>query len=435
MNNTIKNLTSKGKKIVVPILLSGIATPISFSALAADVRVDSNKASSAYARGWRDRVKPEVNITAPGNSDTVSGLVQITADASDNVGVTAVMFHANGNYIGKDSTPPYSVSVDSSRFENGRLEIGALATDRSGNIGLDSLVVTVENGGSGSDTTPPSVSFITPQSGALVDGITTAQVAASDDSGVENVTFFFKGEQILVDRQAPYSVAIDTTGYSNGAAAITAVATDTWNNTAVASVAVNVNNNGGGREDVPPELTILSPSEGDTLSGTVEIRADATDQSGVKSVYFYAGNTGLGFDSEPPYTFTLQTTRFPNGELEIGAIAADKWENVAQATVKTIVNNGGAQPEKNPPQASITSPADRTTVSGEIEITANIVDESPVEVYFLANGRRLGSVTEAPYTVKLDTKSIPNGSLFINATAIDKWGNMSNTMSTVTVSN
>src|SRR6185295_8713530 len=56
-----------------------------------------------------ETVNPTVSITAPSNGASVSGTVQLTATASDNVGVAGVQFLLDGLAIGsEDLTAPYA---------------------------------------------------------------------------------------------------------------------------------------------------------------------------------------------------------------------------------------------------------------------------------------------------------------------------------------
>lgn len=88
---------------------------------------------------------PSVAITSPADGATVSGIVNITADASDDNGITQVEFFVNGASIGVDTTPSYESSWDSTAIADGNHTITATATDTNGQTGSDSNSVTVDN--------------------------------------------------------------------------------------------------------------------------------------------------------------------------------------------------------------------------------------------------------------------------------------------------
>ena len=121
-----------------------------------------------------DTTPPTAAITAPANGATVSGTVTLTANATDNVGVAGVQFLVDDNPLGaQDTTPPYSVSWDTTTATNGTHTLTALATDTSGNTGLSAPVtVTVANAVT---TAPPAfvqVNSATPQTNQSSVGVT-----------------------------------------------------------------------------------------------------------------------------------------------------------------------------------------------------------------------------------------------------------------------
>src|SRR5215475_11039293 len=83
-------------------------------------------------------------VTAPTGSAPLSGTITITANASDNVGVSGVTFLVDNAVIGggEDTTSPYSVTWDSTTVPNSVHTIIARARDTSGNTG-DSLPLSV----------------------------------------------------------------------------------------------------------------------------------------------------------------------------------------------------------------------------------------------------------------------------------------------------
>ncbi len=67
-----------------------------------------------------DTTAPTVNISSPAAGATVSAVINLTANASDNVAVAGVQFFLDGNPIGtEDTTAPYSISWNTTRVVNG----------------------------------------------------------------------------------------------------------------------------------------------------------------------------------------------------------------------------------------------------------------------------------------------------------------------------
>jgi len=88
---------------------------------------------------------PSVTLTAPGEGATIAGTINVTADASDDNGVTQVEFFVDGNSIGVDDTAPYSVSWDSAGVIDGEHTVSATASDTTSQTGSDSINVIVDN--------------------------------------------------------------------------------------------------------------------------------------------------------------------------------------------------------------------------------------------------------------------------------------------------
>ena len=101
----------------------------------------------AVGAGPPDTTPPTTSITAPASGATVSGTVNVTASASDNVGVTRVEFYVDGALASTDTTSPYSFSWATSGYANGSSHgLSSNAYDAAGNVGTSATVtVTVNN--------------------------------------------------------------------------------------------------------------------------------------------------------------------------------------------------------------------------------------------------------------------------------------------------
>ena len=91
--------------------------------------------------GSSDSTPPTVSITAPANNAQVSGIVNVTADASDNVAVAGVQFLVDGVTTGvEDTVAPYALAWDTRTVPNGAHTLTARASDTSGNTKLSAAV-------------------------------------------------------------------------------------------------------------------------------------------------------------------------------------------------------------------------------------------------------------------------------------------------------
>ncbi len=87
-----------------------------------------------------DKTPPSAGITAPLNGATVSGRVNVSVNATDNVGVTGVELYVDGVLRGTDHTAPYNFTWDSTQVADGKHQLVAAAYDAAGNVGKSSAV-------------------------------------------------------------------------------------------------------------------------------------------------------------------------------------------------------------------------------------------------------------------------------------------------------
>jgi hypothetical protein len=277
---------------------------------------------------------PSVTLTSPVNGATVSGTITVAANASDNVGVTKVEFYRDGStLIGTDTTAAFSVGFSTTMLANGTHSFYAKAYDTAGQSTTSATsTVTVSN--TVTDP-PPLVTLTSPINGATVSGNITVAANASDNIGVTKVEFYRDGSTLIgSDTTAPYSVSFDTTTLANGSHSFYAKAYDTagQSTTSVTST-VTVSN----VTDAPPSVTLTSPVSGATVSGTITVAANASDNVGVAKVEFYRdGSTLIGTDTTGAYSVSFDTTTLPNGTHSFYAKAYDtagNWGTSASVAV------------------------------------------------------------------------------------------------------
>jgi hypothetical protein len=96
--------------------------------------------------GGADRLPPTVSITNPPNGSNQSGVITVSASASDPVGVAGVQFKIDGTNLGaEDVVAPYQVSLDTHTLSAGSHTISATARDNLGNAATVSVTFNVTN--------------------------------------------------------------------------------------------------------------------------------------------------------------------------------------------------------------------------------------------------------------------------------------------------
>ncbi|MGB7531591.1 MAG: S8 family serine peptidase [Halobacteriota archaeon] len=183
--------------------------------------------------------------------------------------------------------------------------------------------------------------------------------------------------------------------------------------------------------DLVPVVDIMSPAEGSTVSVTIVIEADASDDVGVTKVDFYIDDTLLATDIEAPYSCSWDSTSVADGSHIIKATATDTIEQTASDTITVDVDN-----VDDPPTVEITSPVDGATVSGTITIEASASDDKGIsKVDFFINDTLLATDTEAPYNASWDTTTVADGPHNITAIATDTAAQTASDTNGVTVDN
>jgi isoaspartyl peptidase/L-asparaginase-like protein (Ntn-hydrolase superfamily) len=363
-----------------------------------------------------DTTPPTVAVTSLSGGGTVTGVVSIGADASDNVGVVGVQFTIDGGYLGAEYTsPPYALQWDSTSVANGTHVVGAVARDAAGNVQTATTIgVTVIN-----DTVRPSIALTDPIGGAVVNGLVMLAVTASDNVGVAGVQFTLDGVGLAAeDVTAPYSVTLNSATLPNGTHTVGATARDMAGNIqAAAPISITVNN-----DLTAPTVAVLNPATGAMVAGSLTITASASDDVGVVGVQFTVDGANLGPEHlTAPYTMTWNSASLGNGTHAIGAVARDAAGNVQAATaISVTVDN-----DLTAPTVAVLNPDAGATIAGSLALTANASDNvGVVGVQFTVDGVNLGAEDlAAPYSVTWNSASLGNGPHTIAAIARDAAGN------------
>jgi hypothetical protein len=140
-------------------------------------------ATGAYnVNSTADTTAPAAAISAPATGATVSGTVNVTASADDNVGVTTTELYVDGALRTYSTSGSLSFSWDTAQETDGQHTLVAKAYDAAGNVGTSSTVtVTVRNQ---SDTVAPAVTITSPSDGLVITRLKKVSIAAN---GADNI--------------------------------------------------------------------------------------------------------------------------------------------------------------------------------------------------------------------------------------------------------
>ena len=205
---------------------------------------------------YADDTPPQVTIQSP---NIIKGLRIITADATDDHGVSRVEFYLNDTLLITDYSPPYQFTFDSKNYDNGMHDLRGKAYDTSNNIGYDDLQTNIANY---QDKTAPQVKITSPSSSQTVSGSLDIHITASDDTALLYGQFMVDGnwsgnwypskEGV---KKENFTFPWHTTQYTNGKHRIAFEIYDTDFKNGIGYQDVYVNNEPPKK---PPDLYIIS---------------------------------------------------------------------------------------------------------------------------------------------------------------------------------
>lgn len=193
------------------------------------------------------------------------------------------------------------------------------------------------------DIDAPVITFVTPVEGAAARGSIAIEVTAVDATEVKS--FVFEAPAPLASSSAVVSsdkktatltATYDVSALPDGDVVVRVKAVDALNNESLKSLTIKVSNRG-------PIVTISSPTASMSASGTINVIASATAQSGTVTRLEPVGMVpGLAMDSRPDaaaYESRWDTTMLPEGNYTLTMRATDSNGGIGDATVTIRVDN------------------------------------------------------------------------------------------------
>ncbi|MFH1352060.1 MAG: Ig-like domain-containing protein [bacterium] len=180
---------------------------------------------------------------------------------------------------------------------------------------------------------------------------------------------------------------------------------------------------------VPAVVSITSPADGSTVSGTVSVTVDATHPVGISKIEFYVGDDLKFTDSSFPYSWDWDTTEGDDGDYQIKVTAYNTGGGSESKQISVTTDNSG-------PTVSITNPADGSISSGTVNVTAAVSDEHGIsKVEFYIDGVLKFTDTSSPYGWNWVTTAYSESTHTVKITADDTLGHTTSIQHTVTVDN
>ncbi|MFA6004252.1 MAG: Ig-like domain-containing protein, partial [Elusimicrobiota bacterium] len=279
-----------------------------------------------------DTTAPAVTFTSPAAGSTVSGVIGLSASASDNVGVVGVQFKLDGaNQGAEELIAPYEISWVTTGASNGAHTLSAVARDAAGNTQTATVSVTVSN--TVADTTAPTAAITAPANGATVSGSITISGTAADNVAVSAVAVSVDGGAFSsASGTSNWIFSLNTASLANGSHSLTARATDSSGNTKTAAISVTVSN-------APAVLTPRASYSFNAGSGSTAVDISGNGHTGalVNAAWTSSGKFGgaLSFDGSSAYVEIPDADSLTSTDL---TLSADVSLAAASAGMATVVN-------------------------------------------------------------------------------------------------
>ena len=258
---------------------------------------DINGVSSVSQKAYFiiDTGAPVIDVTSPAQSAYFGDDFTIEGTASDNEGVVGVWVITDGvtenaatdTGSGYD-TWSYSAPVPGGGLTNGTRTIKIKAEDQTGKNSIFNLLVVI-------DTEDPSLSFLNPQNSSSVNGEVLLKGTASDNTQLQSVELKIGADEPWTTLTGTYNWehTIDSQSYANATDSVESPpASDIWKLN-VQARATDLAGNTGTVSDFfiyidndldKPTISIISPSEGQNIGGTVLITGTAFDDDALDHI-------------------------------------------------------------------------------------------------------------------------------------------------------
>lgn len=152
-----------------------------------------------------DDQPPTLSVTSPQNMSSypIGNTVTISANASDNIGVTKVEFFSGNTLLCTDTTSPYTCNWSLSGF-GGNYDLIVNAHDASGNKSTQNITVVTYKP---DDKIAPMLFILSPITAAKLNPGQSIEFTAksSDNVGVAKIEFYNGTNLLCVDNSYPYS--------------------------------------------------------------------------------------------------------------------------------------------------------------------------------------------------------------------------------------
>ena len=316
-----------------------------------------------------------LNQTAPSGGTAVALTSTNTAAVSVPASVMISSGTSTGTFVAAAAKPTTPQSATVTATLNGSSSSALLSVQAPVLLTSVACTPTTLNSG-GTSTCTVTLNQASPSGGTAV-GLTNSNTAVLSvpasvtvASGASSATFSAAAAVVTASQSA---VVTASTGTSSQSISLTILFAD----------------------NVPPTVSVSSPTAGQTVSGTITLSASAFDNVGVAWVQFKVDGANVGPQiSASPYNYSLVTTSLTNATHTIAVVASDLSGNTATSATISITVSNTSKPIASVQIAAKASPAASSTLS--LSFPANTTSGNLILVSFdFDSNATLSSVSDS----------------------------------------
>ncbi len=386
-----------------------------------------------------DTIAPVTQIISPSNNANVANNKIISASATDNYGISKVELYVDNTLITTLTASPFDFLWNTHNHTDGTHVLTSKAFDIYGNVTVSSPVnVNIIN--NVPDTVGPQLTVNYVYDGNLYGQYLNIQTTSTDDYGIAHVDYLLNGNVVYSkttnqNTSDAYNLELDISSYADAHYDLEVKSYDQSGNvTSFGPKNIIFDNHA-------PTYISNTPTEGGIIINTnpifhLDIVGIDIGEAGLAwadifdEQYNYVGsidNYTHDFDWDISYLSLGAHTLYVFGYDNVGNYNDPPFE-----VHFTVVDH-----DTLAPITAITSPANGSTVTGTITVSATASDNLRVNHVELYDGNTLiANSTSSPYGFSWNTVLTSNGTHTLTTKAYDDYGNIGTSNSiTISVSN
>ena len=382
---------------------------------------DESASADDYALQSAFAIPPQTSFEFPtGNlSDTVS----LPGSASQpRSAIAAVEYSVDGGeWQLADGTDEFDLMLDTTAYGNGQHELVLRITDTAGTTFELTGSLEILN-----DSEPPIVTWLEPAADSEVTGLVALAASASDYSAIAKVEYrvdegSWRQMASVDDDRWEAEWNSEETGIDNGLHTLEVHATDIYGNEAMASLELDVLNEG----DITYPVLEVNGVPGALFAGPLDVTITASDPDGVASVEYQID--GGAWQSVDENGFRIITATLPDGMHALLVRAVDGLDYATEVSTQFECDNTA-------PVILLDTFPD--PVTAEVTITFATSDYVGIEsLQYRVGGSDWTSLPASATEFTWDSTLASDGGWLLEIEASDLLGNHDTTYRTLNVEN